>query len=447
MDRTVPDTPSPRGADARNGVGLVLLCCAVYFTSYLTRKGYDASILAICEDTGLARSAAGLASTAAVAVYGTGQFVTGFLADRFDPRKLIFLALLITAGCNATMPWIVGCVPAMVALWAVNGFAQAMFWPPMVRLVADNLSPSAYRGAVFWISIVSMSAIIAVFVLVSGCIRFAGWRLSFAIVVGVALAIAALWSATIRRCAPNRPGLRRPAQDGQLDKGSPTPGKTEAHQAPEAQVAPVTAPASLGGLLVAAGVFPIMAVIVCQGILRDGIEVWASSIIKDQYGLGTSGSILSVALLPVFAAASMTVARALRRRLGDEVKASITLFSVGLVCATILFAMNGATIAIGLPVLAVLSSTMHGVNLLLIAELPGRFTRHGRVGTISGLLNAFTYVGAAISIYGFPALHERFQGWRPVFAVWMAVLALGIVLLLLALRRWLPFTRDDSPNS
>ena len=78
---------------------------------------------------------------------------------------------------------------------------------------------------------------------------------------------------------------------------------------------------------------------------------------------------------------------------------------------------------------------------MLIGELPGQFARYGRVGTVSGLLNAFTYVGAAISIYGFPALHARLGGWRPVFGLWMAVLALGIALLLLALRRWVPFRR------
>ncbi|MBR3086356.1 MAG: MFS transporter, partial [Kiritimatiellae bacterium] len=172
-------------------IWLTVLCCAIYFTSYMTRKGYDASILAICEDTGLARTALGLASTAAVAVYGTGQFVTGFLADRFDSRRLIFIALLITAACNASMTFIVGCIPAMVALWAVNGFAQAMFWPPLIKIVAANLKGEAYSRGVFWISVASNCAIIMVFVLVSSCIRFAGWRLSFWIVSAMAVAMAA----------------------------------------------------------------------------------------------------------------------------------------------------------------------------------------------------------------------------------------------------------------
>ena len=423
-------TVSNPGADpgeSRRAAWLVVICCAIYFTSYLTRKGYDASILAICESTGLARKAAGLASTAAVALYGSGQFVTGILADRFDPRKIIFLALLITASCNAAMPFAAGaaCVPAMVALWAVNGFSQAMFWPPLVKIVADNLSPKAFKGAVFWVSVAANAAIIAVFLLVSSCIRFAGWRLTFAVVSASALAMAAIWAAAARRLAPAGSGA--PAKStSQAGKPADTQGGCRA----------------MWRLLAASGLFAVMAAITMQGIMRDGIEVWASSIVKDQYGLDTSGSIFSVALLPIFGVASMAAARAVRRALGDEIKGAAVLFAVGLSCAALLFATNGATIAIGLPGIAILFACMQGANLLLIAELPGRFAGHGSVGTISGLLNAFTYVGAAISIYGFAALHERFNGWRPVFGIWIAVLAAAIALCLLALRKWLRFQKS-----
>ncbi|MGI5869281.1 MAG: MFS transporter [Kiritimatiellia bacterium] len=408
--------------ETRRATQLVALCCAVYFTSYLTRKGYDASILAICDETDLARSAAGLASTAAVALYGSGQFVTGALADRFDARKIVLGALLLTAACNALMPVVVGCVPAMVALWAVNGFAQAMFWPPLVKIVAANLRPGAYRGAIFWISVSCNVASLAVYLLVSSCIRISGWQLAFAISVTAALAVAVLWRVAAPRLAPES-------------------GLVPRTQSPGAEKTSASAGIPIGRLIVAAGLIPAMAAIVCQGFLRDGIEVWAPTIVSDLYRLGTSGSIFSAALLPVFSVMSMAGSRLLRRWLGDEMKAAITLFGLGLACASLLFATDGATLAIGLPLLALLSASMHGTNLMLIGELPGRFARYGRVGTISGLLNAFTYIGAAISIYGFPILHERFQGWRPVFAIWMGILALGLTLTCLARRSFRSFTQ------
>lgn len=420
-----PDAaPARRGPHTGSGWRLVALCCAAYFMSYLTRKSYDASIPAIIEDTGLARTAASVASTAAVVIYGSGQFVTGILADRLDPRKMVFAALLLTAACNATMPAIVGCVPAMGALWAVNGFAQAMFWPPLVKIVATNLPADRFKSAVFWISVSCNVAIVVVFLLVSGCVHFAGWRASFAVVTALALAAAAVWRALIGGAAPVS-----------------SPGGGSAPKAPATGL-------PLGKLLAAAGLFPIMAVIVCHGVIRDGIEVWASSIIKDSYGLGTSGSIFSVAILPVFAVASMSAARGIRRLVGDEVKASIAIFGMAFFCAVFLFATNGATLASGLPALAVLSASMHGANLLLIGELPGRFASYGHVGAVSGLLNAFTYVGAAVAIYGFAALRDGLdKGWRPVFALWIGVLALGIVLLAAALRLWKRFLAGEEPET
>ncbi len=182
-----------------------------------------------------------------------------------------------------------------------------------------------------------------------------------------------------------------------------------------------------------AALVPIALAIVCIGVMRDGIEAWAPSIVSDLYGLSASGSTASVALLPVFAVASMVGARALRRALGDEVRATLALFAIGLACAAALLAFGGRSLVAGLPLLALLSASMHGANLMLVGELPGRFAGSGRVGMLSGLLNACVYVGAAVSIYGFAALHRHFAGWRPVFALWTAVLAAALVLCLEAL--------------
>lgn len=392
--------------------GFVALCCAIYFTSYLTRKCFEASMLAICDATGLARSAAGLAGTAAVVLYGSGQFVTGWLADRLDPRWIILAALLLTAACNAVMPVAAGSVVALVALNAVNGFAQAMFWPPLVKIAASSLTPERYKGAIFWINVAANAAIVATFALVAGCVRFAGWRLSFAIAAGAALAMAAVWASSIRRLAQSP--VTRPAPKR----------RTEPRRNP------------LLRLLAAVGLIPITGAIICMGVMRDGIEAWAPGIVKDVYGVSTSGSTLSVVILPFFAVASLAAARALRLRLGDERKAALALFAAGFACAVALFASGGGgKVAVGLPLLAILSASMHGANLMLVCELPGRFAREGCVGTVSGILNAGVYVGAAFSVFGFPVLRELHSGWGIVFGLWVAVLGLGMVLLFLTLPR------------
>ncbi|MBR0056196.1 MAG: MFS transporter [Kiritimatiellae bacterium] len=415
---------------------LVALCSAAYFTSYLTRKTYEASILSICDDTGLARTAAGLAGTAAVALYGSGQFVTGWLADRIDPRKIVLSALLLTAACNAATPFAAAAgVGALIAVQAVNGFAQAMFWPPLVKILASRLSSERYRGGVFAVNVAANVAIITVFALVAGCVRFYGWRLSFGAVAASALAMAAVWW----RCFGKN-------GTGHLDSNAETQRRGDTQGPGLGNTDNLCASALLRGSAIksqrsgndtvsAFVLVPVALAIVCLGALRDGIEAWAPTILSDLYGLETSKAVFSVALLPVFAVASMVAARALRRRLGGEVRAALALFAVGLACVLTLRILHGASLAAGLPLLALLSAAMHGANLLLVCELPGRFAATGHVGTVSGALNACVYAGAAISIYGFAALREHFSSWLPVFGLWAALLTLALALCLVALHR------------
>jgi len=400
---------------------LVALCCAVYFTSYLTRKCYEASILAICDDTGLARTAAGLAGTATVALYGGGQLVTGWLADRIDPRRIVFAALLLTAACNAAIPAAASAgTPWLVAVNATNGFAQAMFWPPLVKIFAESLAAERYKGAVFAVNVAANAAIVAVFALVAASIRLANWRLSFALAAAIAIAMAAIWWRGCNRRQPISISRTRP-RTASIDSTRP-----------QSIALDRTRPQSTA--LAAAMLLPVVLAIVCMGAMRDGIETWAPTIVKDVYGLGASGSTLSVAILPFFAVASMAAARRLRAALGDETRAALALFGIGLGCSVALHSTGGAALFPGLPLFALLSASMHGANLMLVCELPGTFAGGKRVGTVSGILNAAVYAGASLSIYGFAAIHARNGGWTAVFAVWVAVLAVGIALLALARR-------------
>ena len=108
--------------------------CIVYFTSYFSRLGYATVIAEIVASEGIAKSDAALATTACFITYGSGQLISGWLGDRISPKKLIFAGLLTTTACNILLP-LCGTTGAMTAVWGVNGFAQALLWPPMMRLM------------------------------------------------------------------------------------------------------------------------------------------------------------------------------------------------------------------------------------------------------------------------------------------------------------------------
>ena len=67
--------------------------------------------------------------------------------------------------------------------------------------------------------------------------------------------------------------------------------------------------------------------------------------------------------------------------------------------------------------------------MLLVCMLPAYFKRHGKVSTAAGVLNSFTYIGSAVSTYGFASLSENL-GWSFTIVMWIGVAALGCALCL-----------------
>lgn len=79
--------------------------------------------------------------------YGLGKFVLGYLADRSDARKYVFVGMLLTAALNflfgaTTQYW------AHLILWTVNGFVQGMGYGPCTRGLSHWYSVKE-RGAIF----------------------------------------------------------------------------------------------------------------------------------------------------------------------------------------------------------------------------------------------------------------------------------------------------------
>ena len=78
---------------------------------------------------------------------------------------------------------------------------------------------------------------------------------------------------------------------------------------------------------------------------------------------------------------------------------------------------------------------VHGVNLMLICIAPKRFKSYGNIATMSGVLNFSTYVGSAVSTYGFAVISEQ-SGWNTTIGMWIAIAALGTVLCFASAKKW-----------
>ena len=183
-------------------------------------------------------------------------------------------------------------------------------------------------------------------------------------------------------------------------------------------------------------VIAIMVAIALQGMLRDGVTTWMPSYISETYYLSNGVSILSGVLLPLFGIASFYVAS---RIYGGKLKSPVTcsgiIFAVGSLAALGLFFLNGASAVGSVLLSALLTGCMHGVNLLLICMVPPFFKSQGNVSTVSGVLNACTYVGSAVSTYGIARLSGSI-GWRNTVFVWFLIAFAGTTVCFLSSHGW-----------
>jgi len=197
-----------------------------YATFYFPRLAFAAAKLGILADPSLAVSRAflGFADALFLAVYATGQFVSGALTERLGPRRLVSFGLLLAAGAALVLTlaqhsWL------LVATLVVQGMAQSTGWSAVCADVATH-TPVERRGTAFGVLSTSYAFGALAAPIALGWIAYAvagSWRaapLASALVAALVTVIYLRWlgirhAATRRTASEFRAGwsdiLRQPA--------------------------------------------------------------------------------------------------------------------------------------------------------------------------------------------------------------------------------------------
>ena len=403
--------PAKRRAEARR---LTLLCAAVYFCSYLTRLDYGAVMVEMVRAEGFSRVDASAALTGLFITYGFGQLISGYLGDRVRPQLLIFFGLIACGLMNLLIPFCPS--PAwMTVVWSVNGLAQAMMWPPLVRIMSQHMTESEYKVATVHVSWGSSLGTIVIYLMFPLLLKVSSWRGVFYCAAAVGMGMAAFWM----------------ARYGRVERTLPL----------QEQAAPAEEPGdagkSGGGLR---ALMPLLAImmgaIICQGTLRDGITTWMPTYLADTYHMESGKSILTGVLLPLFGMVCYQIVLWMNRKLVEnELQCAAIIFGVGLVSLLALRLLHAHSVALSVLILAFAVGSMHGVNLIMICMTPKYLAGSGKISMISGLLNACTYIGSALSMYGVALIADRF-GWTVTESLWCAVALLGTLCAAACVPKW-----------
>lgn len=399
--------------DKKQVLSASLLFMFLYLISYVTRINYGAVISEICAAENMQKSLVSLALTMSAVTYGTGQLVSGFLGDRLNPKKLIFGGLLLTAATNIAIPFCTSPYQ-MAAVWAVNGFAQAFMWPPLVKIMATLFTSEDYKKACVIVTWGSSFGTIAVYALSPVCISLFGWRGVFAVSAFFAVLMSVIWK---KKC--------RFENDNTMIVTSKI---TETNEKFGAKY------------LVLIGL--IMLAIVLQGILRDGVTTWMPSYISETFNLDRRAAILTGVILPIFSIGAIQLTSVIYRKfIKSELLLTSAVFFAGFISALLLFSVNGKSAPFSILFSAILTACMHGVNIVMTCMVPPYFAKYGNISFMSGLLNFCTYIGSAASGAGLALFSEKF-GWSATIVLWAVIALLGGLICLAVTKPWNKFKEN-----
>lgn len=423
---------------------IAYLCSLVYFASYVTRQNFGVMLLYVI---GNFSAATGINTddmsvklsvilTAMTISYGIGQVVCGFIGDKIKPQYMLTGGLALASVTNILMA-----IPAisapdnivlMAVLWAVNGVAHSMLWPPIVRIMSTYLTDDEYGYSAVRVSWGSQGATILLYL---GCpllVTYAhlSWRTVILICSIIGIVVDVVWTLLAPKILRNPIIKENPTKKNGGKQGSvPLP------------------------LFVIIPLICIFIGIILQGIMRDGVTNWTPKLLDDTFHLGEALSTVSAVVLAIFSIISFSAYNLLHRKLfKNEVFCAGMIFaftavvSLG-VLAMFVFHVNSAILSILL--MAIIVANTHGINLMLITVVPKRFLKSGKVSFFSGILNACTYIGAAVGNVAFAWLSTISSGegsdsvsWTPVVISWVAISILGFAVCLAIATIWKKFCRS-----
>ncbi len=388
--------------------GLIFLVWLVYATSYLGKVNYSANITQIVTHFGVTKSEAGLVPTMFFFAYGAGQVVNGLLCKHYPIRWMIPGSLLVSATINL----IVGLTPNFAIikwLWMVNGFALSVLWPCLIRLSSESFSQKSLSKSVVALGTTVASGTLVIYGLSSIFATFDGFRLAFFTAAIADGAVAVFWFFRFK-------ALQSKALAEKNSEVLP-------ENTPQEQKQSVIRPRLVWTMV---GVLCLFAV-GCN-LMKDGLNTWVPTILKETYNFDDSIAIFLTLFLPIVAVFGTFFAVSLHKKIPDFVTHCLVLFLLmGGLIGGILWSLGANQAVVLLLCMIATSLLASSMNNVITSMFPMYMRGSVNSGMVAGVVDGFCYLGSAISAYGLGSVAES-RGWDGVFWLLLGVCGLTAVI-------------------
>jgi MFS transporter, OPA family, glycerol-3-phosphate transporter len=350
-------------------------------------------------------------------VYGIGHLINGNIGDRTSSKLFIFIGIFMATLCNLVFGltnqfWV------MILCWALNGWFAAMLWGPIVKTIAKWYPPEKGGSVVVAVS-TSMTVGALLSLLLSH--NLAGndtWRWIFfapACIGGVFLLV----HLAVFRDSPSISEYLQPVAEAAIHISCR-----------KVKMRDIFLKTRIRYIIVAA---------LSQGIVKDGISLWAMIFFMENYGLNIKTAILTVIMIPVMNFLGVLAVGWLHKIYPYRIeRLTACTFGVGALLMAMLLIFNKQNLYITMALLAFASAAMYAANTLLLGIIPISYTYCGRVSAVAGILDFCAYMASGLAVYFSGMLIDNI-GWGGVMVLWLAVTGVGMAALIIAERSHVTF--------
>ena len=394
-------------------VMLMWLCWLIYACSYMGKVNYAANINEVMAFYQVNHSTAGLASTFFFFAYAIGQVVNGLLCKKYNLKWMIFLSLMVSGVIN----FIVGISSSFNVvkyLWLLNGFSMSILWPSLIRTLSENVSKKNMSKASVVMGTTVATGTFLIYALSALFVKL-DFKISFVMPACIFFAVAFLWlfafSGIVKKA-------RAESDEEEIEAVAQSAGKAE--------------PFNKSVLLLTIVMLAIYGV--ATNLIKDGLTTWVPSILKEQYQLDNSFSIILTLALPAVAMFANYFAVNVHKKIPDYVMQSAMVFLLsGIIIAAVIGGLSLNQFVLTLIGFTLVCFLVSSSNSMITSIFPLFMKGKVNSGLIAGILNGFCYLGSTISSYGLGLIADEF-GWTAVFWVLLsvcAVVCVGAVIYLL----------------
>ncbi len=381
---------------------LIFLCWAAYTVAYVGRLNYNASMVEILSQMGTTKEAAGTVSSFFFFAYGAGQLINGLLSKKYNTKYSVTVALAASCIINLAMTFCQG-IDSMKYLWFLNGAFQSILWSSLIKTLSDNLADSRLSKAVMVMSTTVASGTFSAYGL-AALFSYLGldWTTIFYVASVLVGAVAVLWFIGM---------------------------STVKNEKIEKEVAERKVKSSLSFtpiFIISIAVILISAI--SNGFIKDGITTWVPSILKEEFGVPSSLSIIVTLLLPVLSIFGTSLVNVLHKKQKDENALNGIFYFVTIIFTVlIILTLNLKSVPLTLMLFGGIACLMSAVNNVITSVVPLYSRDKIDSGFSAGLLNTFCYIGSTLATSMLGKIADT-KGWNDVFVCILIFTAVSFAL-------------------